>query len=542
MNEKTYETLKAQTKYAAEFDALQQSIKDFIFSLYNALITTKTDLYPYIYKNLDVSSFKEKINFETCEKDFPKIDNSAKLYLNYFDEKYQNYNAANLNNIESPEYALSQKYPEIYTAFSNFFLFLCRNGFITKQYDKKGCSYNIPLWFAPVFSAFIRVLYLNKKWDNLSPEKVVTEIKYEMKQVIFKSIPIIHNSRKDLCMEENLNLLYIHSAGLLYRIVSAVDSGRNCITMPYVPCHINEEYMNSIFTLFTISNYSFFMAVIENYWKTTWNLLSKNLSFKNIQKHYAYETKDIHLSRIKPDAYGRIGNMLLDKFNVRFSSISSTFEYIKKIYGKCGSDTDRGKVLSKIEKSASKHLDTVENYNTEILRPLCDNIHKQLTADQTVEKMIVTFTDSEKIYQDFCTIFQITFGIYDLAFYTIKILLENQSLSDEYKFRQLSTQIFPKIPDANKDRLYYLFASQCNCIYHIMSVTNIAPKNFGYDISNLQELQSFFGREYSEAANSIEKKDFRRIFDELAEKMIDYFPKSDSLFPFVFRDLYADKK
>ena len=120
--------------------------------------------------------------------------------------------------------------------------------------------------------------------------------------------------------------------------------------------------------------------------------------------------------------------------------------------------------------------------------------------------------------------------------------MENQSLSDEYKFRQLSAQIFPKIPDANKDRVYYLFASQCNCIYHIMSVTNIAPKNFGYDISNLQELQSFFGRECSEAASSIDEKDFCRIFDELAVKMINYFPKNDSLFPLVFWDLYADEK
>lgn len=542
MNEKIYETLEAQTKYAAEFDALQQKIKDFIFSAYSTPITTKSDLYPYIYRNIDVSRFKEKVNFETSDKEVPTIDNTAKLYLNYFDEKYQNYNAANLNNMESPEYALSQEYPEIYTVFSNFFLFLCKNSFITKQYDKKGFSYHIPLWFAPVFSAFIRVLYLNKKWDNLSFEKAVTEIKHEMKQVIFNNIPIIHNSRKDLCTEENLNLLYIHSAGLLYRIVSAADSRPNCITMPYIPCHINEEYTDCISSLFTLSNYTFFMAVMENYWKTTWNLLSENLSFKNIQKHYAYEIKDMHLSLVNPDAYGRIGKILLDKFNVRFSSVSSTLEYIKKIYGKCGSDTDRSKVLSKIQKSVSKHLDAMENYNTDILRPLCDNIHKQLTADQAVKKMVVTFADAEKIYEDFCMIFQITFGIYDLAFYAMKILLENQSLSDEYKFRQLSAQIFSKIPDANKDRLYYLFTSQCNFIYHVMSVTNIAPIDFGYDISNLQELQSFFGHEYNEATNFIEEKDFRRIFDELADKMIEYFPKNDSLFSLVFRNLYTDKK
>lgn len=152
MDTNLYSTLENMSKKLAELKQTHTSIGTALLPVYSETIKTKKELSKYIYSG------------NTCTLDGIYIDETTKAYFNYFEDMCSDseFFAANALGA-SRETEHFKDFPEIHNIYRKFIFDFYSNKFVLKENQSKSIDYNIPLWYMPVFAAFIRVLYSKKK-------------------------------------------------------------------------------------------------------------------------------------------------------------------------------------------------------------------------------------------------------------------------------------------------------------------------------------------------------------------------------------------
>lgn len=555
MDAHLYGVLETLTKDTGAFWTALYRVNQTILPIYNIPIIGKRDLYTYIYPKINTDNYakKSEITCQDMEKTnkgaYNKIDNSAKVYLNYFEGFYKSSDlyASNAPNSKS-EYICYNDSPEAYIIFRHFLSFVYYNHYIEANIHKGTLQYKIPLWFIPVFSSFVRVIYNNKKTIEISTKELLGKLNDEIYHVIFTNFPIIYSDHKDLSKDGNLHLLYRLNICTLYQIVTTYSTSYTYDDLLVTPlvAQTNPFFLQNIRQLRHASVFMFFTIVLEVYWRVVWKPLAELTDVQDVKKHYSYVQNPSPLLLCNTKALSHINKLLSDRYNSYFSKLSNVIIHIKQSYLQCKEAQDKTRHLQKIQKIATKYIDETANYNNSILRPLCEEIHQCLTDFAKASGMRLEIQDFKYIYKDYIALFYNTFGVYDMAVLSAKLITENSVLSPEDQYTLLSHRIIPYLQmfkqeneqelekETARGKLYSLFSFNHNLLCHTFSVKDIAPLNFQNDCILLQQLFLLFRDKCNEVANYEPSDELCGFFDSLAKKISADCPENGSLFPIIF--------
>lgn len=522
MDTKLYSTLEDMTKKLAELKQTHIFIGNALLPVYGETIKTKKELSKYIYNGV------------ICSLDDDYIDETAKSYFKYFEDIYKDseYFAANAVGA-SREYEHFKDFPEIYNIYRKFAFDFYYNKFVLKENQSKNMDYNIPLWYMPVFAAFIRVLYSKKKLDKISAGQFLESISAEIHNVIFRNFETIYSADTDSGKHDALNLLYRHSIGILYKINAIYIGLNDPVIMPYIPA-VNGLYHTCITQFRQSAYHSFFAHVIELYWKSTWKPLTEECTYQVIQNNYTYDTKPMSVCLTDKEIDDFINNRLLDKSHSRFNIVSDSFDKIDSCLEKCTGNENQNKCLEKIEKITESYLAKTKDYYKGTISPLTEQIYSKLDQLSLSKKeVIICHADRKTIYADYSRAFHNIFGIYDMAAIAIKYILRDKSLPDENKYELLKTQILPQLETRDKTDCFNRLRMEYINFHHNLQIFNISPMNFQTDLQEMQQLFSLF--QNGCPPKDRDDEDLCRQFDTLVKNIISLCSDSDNCFSYILQ-------
>lgn len=527
MDANLYSTLENMSKKLAELKQEHISIGAALLPIYDETIKTKKDLSKYIY------------SCDTCTLDGINIEETTKAYFNYFEDMYSDseFFAANAL-VTSREYEHFKDFPEIHNIYRKFVFDFYFNKFVLKENQSKSIDYNIPLWYMPVFAAFIRVLYSKKKLDKISAAQFLESISAEIQKVVFQNFSMIYSIDTDLGKPDTLKLLYRYNIAILYEINAMYIGSTDPVILPYIPS-INGFYHTCTIQFRQSAYHSLFVHIIELYWKSIWKPLTEKCTFQTVQTNYAYDTKPLSVCLTDKETDDFINNRLLDKSYSRFNTVSDAFDKIDSCVKKCTSNDDLNKCLEKIEKITESYLSKIKDYDKDTISPLVDQIYSKLEQLALSRKdIIICHADKETMYADYSRVFHNIWGIYDMAAIAIKYILRNKSLPDKNKYVLLKTQILPQLAERDKADCFNRFRMEYINFHHNLEIFNISPKSFQTDLQEMQQLFSIF--QNGCYPKDKEDEELCGQFDRLVENIISLCPDSDNCFSYIFQILTGD--
>lgn len=527
MDANLYSILEDMSKKLAELKQTHTSIGIALLPVYGETIKTKKELSKYIY------------NANTCTLDNTYIDETTKAYFNYFENMYSDSESFAANSLgTSRENEHFKDFPEIHNIYRKFVFDFYSNKFVLKENQSKSIDYNIPLWYMPVFAAFIRVLYSKKKLNKISASQFLESISAEIQNVIFQNFSTIYSIATDLGKPDTLELLYRYNIGIFYEINAMYIGTTDPVILPYIPS-INGFYHTCIIQFRQSTYHSLFVHIIELYWKSTWKPLTEKCTLQTVQTNYAYDTKPLSVCLTDKRIDDFINNRLLDKSYSRFNIVSDAFDKIDSCVKKCTSNDDLNKCFEKVEKITESYLSKIKDYDKNTISPLVDQIYSKLEQSALSKKdIIICHADKETMYADYSKVFHNIFGIYDMAAIAIKYILHNKALPDKNKYVLLKTQILPQLKERDKTDCFNRFRMKYINFHHNLQIYNISPKNYQTDLQEMQQLFSIF--QIGCPPKNRADEDLCKQFDTLAENIISLCPDSDNCFSYIFQILAGD--
>lgn len=522
MDANLYLTLETMSKKLAELKQIHTSIGAALLPVYSETIKTKKELSKYIYSG------------NTCTLDGIYIDETTKDYFNYFEDMYSDSELFARNSLgTSRENEHFKDYPEIHNIYRKFVFDFYSNKFVLKENQSKSIDYNIPLWYIPVFAAFIRVLYFKKKLYKISAAQFLESISAEIQNVIFQNFSTIYSIDTDLGKPDTLELLYRYNIGIFYEINAMYIGSTDPVILPYIPS-VNGFYHTCIIQFRQSAYHSLFVHIIELYWKSTWKPLTEKCTFQTVQTNYAYDTKPLSVCLTDKEIDDFINNRLLDKSYSRFNIVSNAFDKIDSCVKKCTSNDDLNKYLEKIEKITENYLSKIKDYDKDTIFPLVDQIYSKLEQLALSKKdIIICHADKETIYADYSRAFHHIFGIYDMAAIAIKYILRNKSLPDKNKYVLLKKQILPQLKERDKADCFNRFRMEYINFHHNLQFYNISPQNYQTDLQEMQQLFSIY--QNGCYPKNREDVDLCEQFDRIVENIISISPDKDNCFSYIFQ-------
>lgn len=522
MDTKLYSTLENMSKKLAALKQTHIFIGNVLMPIYNETIKTKKELAKYIY-NDGIYSWNSDSIAET-----------TKSYFKYFEDLYRDSELFAANTLgTSREFEHFKDYPEIHNIYRKFAFDLYSNKFVLKETQSKNMDYNVPLWYVPILSAFIRVLYSKKKLDKISAEQFLECISTEMYSVIFGNFSTIYSADTDLGKPDTLKLLYRFNLGILYEINSMYIGSDDPVIMPYIPS-VNRLYHACMVQLRQSIYRSFFTNVIELYWKSIWKPLAGECTYQIVQQNYSYDTKPMAVSLTDKEIDDFINNRLLDRSHSRFNTISDSFDKIDSCLEKCTINENQNKCFEKIEKITENYLSKAKDYDKDTVFPLVNQVYSKLEQSAMSKKdVIICHADKKTMYADYSKAFHNIFGIYDMAAIAIKYILHDKSLPDENKYELLKTQILPQLKTRDKTDCFNRLRMEYINFHHNLQILNISPMDFQTDLQEMQQLFSIFQNSCYPKAK--EDEDLCGQFDSLVENIISLCPDKDNCFSYIFQ-------
>lgn len=522
MDAKLYAILEDVTNNLTTLKQTHTLIGRVLLPIYGETIRTKKELAKYIYNG----------GIYSLDGDY--IDETTKSYFKYFEDIYKDSELFAANTLgTSREYEHFKDFPEIHNIYRKFAFDLYSNKFVLKEAQSKNLDYNVPLWYVPIFAAFIRILYTKKKLDKITAAQFLEYLSTEIYSVIFGNFSTIYSADTDLGKPDTLKFLYRFNIGILYEINSMYIGSDDPVIVPYI-LSVNESYHAYIMQLRQSSYRSFFTHIIELYWQSTWKPLTEGCIYQVIQNNYSYDTKPMSVSLTDKEIDSFINNRLLDKSHSRFSTISDSFDKIDSCLEKYTVNDNQNKCFEKIEKIIEYYLSKVKDYDKSTIFPLVEQIYSKLKQLALSKKdVIICHTDIETMYADYSRAFHNIFGIYDMAAIAIKYILHDKSLPDDTKYELLKTQILSHLKIRDKADCFNRLRMEYINFHHNLQIFNISPINYQTDLQEMQQLFSIF-------QNACYLKDRENIdlcgqFDRLVENIISLCPDKDNCFSYIFQ-------
>lgn len=520
MNTELYSALEDTTKKLAALKQVHTLIGRILLPVYGKPVNARKELARYVLMD---ANYKTESGY---------ITENTKAYFKYFEDMYKDSELLSANALgTSREYEHFKDFPKIYNIYRKFAFYLYSKKFVLKENHSKDMNYNIPILYAPILAAFIRVLYFNKKLDKISAGQFLESVSVEIRSVIFKNMKFLFTDT-DLGNTNTLELLYCFDLGILYEINSLYIGLDDPVIIPRIPSS-SQLYHNYIVQLRQSSYGSFFTHVIEVYWKSIWKILTEECDYSADQNHFVYNAEPFSLIREARETESFINNKLLDKSHSRFNIVSDAFDKIDSCLGKHTTDEPLSKCFEQIRKVTENYLLAVENYNKNIIPQLAEQIYNKLDQLAFSRKDISIYHVGKEIMEsDYAKAFHHIFGIYDMAATAIKYILHDKSLSDKNKYELLNTKILPELAARDKKDCFTRLQMECRTFQHIFKITNVAPINFESDIQEIKALFQIFCSPEKTA-----EEDLCGQFDRIVENIKSLCPDKNNCFSYIFQPM-----